>query len=572
MTNPVRLTFLGGLGRIGRNCAVIEAEGKLLLIDCGQMFSDDTTPGVDAILPDFSLLDERAADIIGIIATHGHEDHIGAIGYLLKGRAFDKGRVPIFGTPFTLGLVRHKLDEARVLNRADLTIVHDNDRRQIGPFDCEFLPVTHSIPSGVISVIRTPQGIIVHSGDIKIDPAPVDHRMTNTDRLREIARDEGVRLLLADSTNADQPGRTRPETAIGPVLRDIFEAHPDKRITVASFASHVHRIQQVADIAVEMGRMVVPLGFSMVRNSKLAGDLGLFTVPSASMGESEDAEALDPTLVCIVCTGSQGEPRSALWQMATGESRWVKLGTHDVVIFSSHPIPGNEAAVARLRNELTRMGVTVLHSGQVDVHTSGHAKQEELAEFHEAVGAEYFVPVHGENTHLYEHAALARRLGTPAANVLECLNGDSVVLADDGLTIEHGEPGPLLYVDGTIGDIDDDTLKERLVLGIGGFVAVFLRVDLETRRVLAPAAVTSRGWTKDDLVGELEDEVRAAVIAAVADVLESANPTKNHIERAVRRAAGSTVGERTRRRPMIVPIVAIAGVYGEPPRHPDERP
>lgn len=567
MATPVRITFLGGLGRIGRNCAVLDSDGALLLVDCGQMFADDTTPGVDAILPDFTMLRERAGDIAGVIATHGHEDHIGALGYLLRDDAFEGRRVPIIGTAFTLGLVRHKLDEARVLSRAELVVVADNERRSFGPFDCEFLPVTHSTPSGVISVIRTAQGAIVHSGDLKIDPAPVDDRLTDLSRLEDISQHEGIRLLLADSTNADQPGRTRPETAIGQVLRQVFEAHPDKRITVASFASHVHRVQQVADLAVEYGRVVVPLGFSMVRNSKLARDLGLMSVPTAHLGEPDDAEKLDPAEVCVVCTGSQGEPRSALWQMVTGESRWVTLGEHDVVVFSSHPIPGNEAAVARLRNELTRLGVTVVHSGQLDVHTSGHAKQDELADFHRAVRPEWFVPVHGEYTHLAEHAALARRLGMPAGNVVLCEDGDTLVVADDGCHVEAGGPQRRVYVDGTIGDVDDETLRERTILGNGGFVAVFVRVDLASRTVLAPPVVTSRGWSRDGIVGRLEDEVRAAVIEAVADVLEENGVTAGLVERAVRRAAGSTVGERTRRRPMIVPVVAVAGQRGEP-HHP----
>ncbi len=429
VAGKVNVRFLGGLGQIGRNCAAIEAEGKLLLVDCGQMFADDATPGVETILPDFTFLRERGADIVGCIATHGHEDHIGALPYLLRDVSF-----PVFAMPFTLALVRHKLAEANLLDKAELIAIGDHDRRTIGPFDCEFLPVTHSTPSGVISVIRTPQGVIVHSGDLKIDPSPVDARITDLDRLREISRTEGVRLLLADSTNADSPGRTRSETHIGDVLAGVFAAHRDRRVIVASFASHIHRLQQVANLAVQQGRIVVPVGLSMVRNIKLARDLGLLHIPDAHIADADHAERLDPSQVCVMCTGSQGEHRSALWQMVQGESRFVSITPDDTVVFSSHPIPGNEASVARLRNGLARLGAEVVHSGQLDVHTSGHAKQDELADFHQAVNAEFFVPVHGEHAHLQAHAKLARRLGMPERHVVVCVDGQSVTLDAHGMS------------------------------------------------------------------------------------------------------------------------------------------
>ena len=278
---PVRVRFFGGLSQIGRNCAAIEADGKLLLIDCGQMFSDDASPGVETILPDFGFLRDRAADIVGCIATHGHEDHIGALPFLLRDVSF-----PVYSTRFTLALVRHKLAEANLLDRSQLVEVHDGEKVKIGPFDCEFLPVTHSTPSGVISVIRTSQGVIVHSGDLKIDPTPVDHRTTDLDRLAEIASTEGVRLLLADSTNADTPGRTASETHIGDVLSGVFAANSERRIIVASFASHIHRLQQVADLAIAQGRTVVPVGLSMVRNFKLARDLGLMHIPDQHIADA----------------------------------------------------------------------------------------------------------------------------------------------------------------------------------------------------------------------------------------------------------------------------------------------
>lgn len=551
MPSPVLVRFLGGLGRIGRNCAVVEADGKLLLIDCGQMFGDDDTPGVDTILPDFTFLRERAADIVGCIATHGHEDHIGALPYLMRDVSF-----PVYATRFTLALVRHKLAEVNLLDRSELVEITDGERRRIGPFDCEFLPATHSTPSGVISVIRTPQGVIVHSGDLKIDPTPVDDRLTDLDRLAEVASTEGVRLLLADSTNADSPGRTKSETHIGDVLAGVFASNRERRLIVASFASHIHRLQQVADHAVAQGRIVVPVGLSMLRNVKLARDLGLMHIPDAHIADSDMIDQLPPERLCIICTGSQGEYRSALWQMVEGESRYVKITADDTVVFSSHPIPGNEAAVARLRNGLARLGAEVVHSGQLDVHTSGHAKQDELADFHRVVRPEFFVPVHGEHAHLAAHAKLARALGMPRDHVLVCLDGQSIELTDGGMAFGPEGSSRMIYVDGRIGGVDDDVLHERRVLGQNGFVAVFVVVD-EDGGIVDPPCVVSRGWAVDDDLDDLEDAIADAVRASIEDALTSREPTRENIERAVRRAAGSTVADRTRRRPMIVPVVTF---------------
>ena len=549
----MRVRFFGGLSQIGRNCAAIEAEGKLLLIDCGQMFSDDASPGVETILPDFGFLRDRAADIVGCIATHGHEDHIGALPFLLRDVSF-----PVYSTRFTLALVRHKLAEANLLDRSQLVEVHDGEKVKIGPFDCEFLPVTHSTPSGVISVIRTSQGVIVHSGDLKIDPTPVDHRTTDLDRLAEIASTEGVRLLLADSTNADTPGRTASETHIGDVLSGVFAANSERRIIVASFASHIHRLQQVADLAIAQGRTVVPVGLSMVRNFKLARDLGLMHIPDQHIADADEAERLDPAKVCVVCTGSQGEYRSALWKMVQGENRFVAITVDDTVVFSSHPIPGNESAVARLRNGLARLGAEVVHSGQLDVHTSGHAKQDELADFHRVVRPEFFVPVHGEHAHLAAHAKLARGMGMAADNVVVCLDGQSVELSDAGIARGPETSGAMIYVDGRVGGVDEAVLQERRVLGENGFVAVFVVIDDDECSLVDGPTVISRGWAIDDDLDHLEDAIADAVRASILDVLKSREPTRKNIERVMRRSAGSTVADLTRRRPMIIPTVTFA--------------
>ena len=467
-------------------------------------------------------------------------------------------QMPLYATAFTLALVRHKLAEANLLGRSQLIEVHDGERLTIGPFDCEFLPVTHSTPSGVISVIRTPQGVIVHSGDLKIDPTPVDARLTDLDRLAEIASSEKVRLLLADSTNADSPGRTASETHIGDVLSGIFTANIDRRIIVASFASHIHRMQQVADLAVAQGRVVVPVGLSMVRNLKLARDMGLMRIPDAHIADADDAERLDPARVCVVCTGSQGEFRSALWQMVQGQSRFVSITADDTVVFSSHPIPGNEAAVARLRNGLAKLGAEVVHSGQLDVHTSGHAKQDELADFHRIVQPEFFVPVHGEYAHLAAHAKLARGLGMADSNVLLCVDGQSVTLRDEGMTRGDDISGRMIYVDGRVGGVDDDVLHERRLLGENGFVAVFVSIDSTDGSLTDDPCVVTRGWAIDDDLDELEAAIANSVRDGLREAMNDRDATRENIERAVRRAAGSTVADRTRRRPMIVPAVTFA--------------
>ena len=554
MARPVRLAFLGGLGRIGRNCATLEVDGRLLIVDCGQMFPDDTEPGIDVILPDFTYLREQAGRIDGCLLTHAHEDHIGALPYLLRDLSF-----PIYGSPFTLGLVRHKLDEAGVLNRAELIPIGDHQRRRIGTFDCEFLPVTHSTPSSLLTVFRTPQGVIVHSGDFKIDPLPIDGRITDVDRVAAIAKEEGVRLLLADSTNADSPGSTKSETHIGDVLRGVFQANRGRRVIVASFASHVHRLQQVADIAVEEGRKIAILGTSMVRNTKLARDIGLMHIPSTSIIPPDELGDLDPARVCVICTGSQGESRAVLWQLVTGENRYMSISKDDTVVLSAHPIPGNETSVARLRNRLTLLGARVVHDGILEVHTSGHAKQDELATLMRAANPEWFVPIHGEVAHLAAHAELARQV-LPIAedHVVVCAEGDTLVLSDSGMAMGPEIPARRVYVHGTVDGVDEAVLKDRKTLGDDGFVAISVDVQLGDRLRINEPRVISRGWAADHDRTMLHEAVADAVRRALRDLLNDPpdeGTTREQVERAVRRAAGATVNERSRRRPMIVPVV-----------------
>ena len=550
MPAPVNITFLGGLGEIGRNCAAIETEGKIVLLDCGQMFGGDDLPGVDAVLPDFEWLLDNGDRVVACIATHAHEDHIGALPHLMRHLSF-----PIWGSPFTLGLVRHKLTEAGLIDRTELHEVHDWDRLDIGPFDCEFLPVTHSIPSGNITAFHTEQGVILHSSDFKLDLMPVDGRRTDLSRIGSLADSPGIRLLLADSTNADSPGQSQSETEVGVVLASLIRAQEGRRVIIGAFASHIHRLQQIADAAIADGRTLVTLGLSMRRNVKLARDVGILRIPDHALRDIEDIDDLDPARTCILCTGSQGEPRAALTQMANGRSTFVDVGPDDTVLFSSHPIPGNEAAVGALRNGLARRGVRVIHSGQVNLHTTGHGKQHELRTLHSVALPEWFVPVHGEYAHLVAHAELARGMGMDAERVVLCEDGDRIELGDDGISHQGSVGGQHLYVDGTVGDLGNQVLGDRRTLGDDGFVTVVVHVDLERGEILAGPDVVSRGWVEQPALRAHElavaDEVETELLAALHDE----DNGLDELERIARRAAGRTVADRTRRRPMIVPVV-----------------
>jgi ribonuclease J len=547
---PVKITFLGGLGQIGRNCAAIETEGRIVILDCGQMFAGDDLPGVDAVLPDLSYLIDNADRVEAIIATHAHEDHIGALPYLMAHL-----EAPIYGSAFTLGLVDHKLREVRLQKKAELREVHDGDRMMVGPFDCEFLPVTHSIPSGNITAFHTDQGVILHSSDFKLDLTPVDGRRTDLSRIGALGNDPGIRLLLADSTNADSPGASRSETEVGAVIASVVRGQEGRRVVIASFASHIHRLQQIADAAVETGRVLVTLGLSMRRNVKLARDVGILRIPDASIRDIEDIDDLDPERTLVVCTGSQGEPRAALTQMAIGESRWMKLTENDTVIFSSHPIPGNEAAVATVRNGLARLGARVLHSGQVDVHTSGHGKQQELRTLHSVAVPEWFTPVHGEYAHLVAHRDLAYQMGMPEDRVVFCEDGDQIEIRTDGIHHLGSIGAKREYVDGIVGDLGEAVLGDRRVLGDDGFVAVVVDVDIERGEILAGPEVVSRGWVEHPALIAHEAAVAEAVEHDLLAALAKKEEDLNKLNQITRRAAGRTVSDRTKRRPMIVPMV-----------------
>ena len=556
MADPVAVTFLGGLGEIGRNCTVIETRGRRVLLDCGQMFPGYDLPGVHSVLPDFDWLLSRSAPNSGVeacVVTHAHEDHIGALPHLLR-----QLRFPIYGSPFTLALVRHKLDEEDLLGRAELRPVSDGDHFRAGPFRCEALPVTHSIPGGLITAFTTPQGVILHSSDFKLDLTPVDGRRTALARIGAISDDPGVRLLLADSTNAEEPGSSRSESDVGPVLHRVIVEQQGRRVIVGAFASHIHRIQQIADSAVAAGRTVATLGLSMRRNVALARGLGLLKIPDASICDIAQAADLDPARVLVVCTGSQGEPRAAITQMSLGVSKWVEINDRDTVIFSSHPIPGNGAAVAGVRNRLSQLGARVIHSGHLPVHTSGHGKRQELGVLHSVAAPDWFVPVHGEHPHLAAHARLAEQIGMSGDRVVLCTDGDRIEITDEGLSKVGSVGGDPLYVDGTVGDIGRTVLDDRRTLRDNGFVAVLANVSLDDARIVSGPDVVSRGWAEQPAVQDHEKAVAAAVAAELRGALQSGWRSIAELQRLARRATGRTVKDRTGRRPMIIPVVREA--------------
>ncbi len=550
MAKPVRIAFLGGLGEIGRNCMAIDQDGRLLIIDCGLMFPDADMHGIDLVLPDFTWLIENADRIEACVATHGHEDHVGGLQYLLRQCSF-----PIYGSDVTLGLARHRIEEAGLLNKTEFIEVRDNERRKIGPFDVEFIPVTHSVPSAHAIAVHTPQGVILHSGDFKLDLTPVDDRRTDLARLGALASGEGIRLLMLDSTNAQERGHAPSERSVGAVLRQLFNEHKHQRIITASFASHIHRVQQIAEAAIEAGRVVAPLGRSMVNNVRLARRLGIIKLAESHFINADDIDDYQPEEVCIISTGSQGEPLSALSLLASGDSKYVKVSDCDTVILSSHAIPGNEANVNRVIDGLLRAGAQVVHSGIADVHATGHAQAEDLKMYLSITEPEWFVPIHGEYRHMVANTQLAQIMGVPQSHVVLCEDGDVIEITDDGIERVSRIPANMLYVDGIVGDVSHGVLRDRRVLAEEGVVVVIVTVDVGAGKVLLGPEIITRGWVYAPEAEDLLDEARATVATAVERALKSGTRSVDVLEREVRRATGKFVSDRTKRRPMIVPVV-----------------
>ncbi|KUG60789.1 MULTISPECIES: ribonuclease J [Kocuria] len=538
----LRITPLGGLGEIGRNMTVFEHAGKLLVVDCGVLFPEEHQPGIDVILPDFTSIRDRLGDIVGIVLTHGHEDHIGGVPYLLK----ERPDIPVIGSELTLAFITSKLKEHRITPKT--VHVEAGDTHKAGPFECEFVAVNHSIPDSLAVAIRTDAGLVLHTGDFRMDQFPLDDRITD---LRHFARlgEEGVDLFLTDSTNAEVPGFTTSEQELTPAIDHVFATAP-KRIIVSSFASHVHRIQQVLDAAHAHGRKVAFVGRSMVKNMGIARDLGYLKIPRGLVVDFKKLASMPDAKVTLVCTGSQGEPLAALSRMAN-ETHQIQLNPGDTVLMASSLIPGNENAIYGIINKLTDLGVKVVHKGNAKVHVSGHASAGELVYCYNIVRPTHVLPVHGESKHLHANAELAIRTGVDPERVLIGRDGTVIDLVDGRARISGQVEAGLVYVDGhTVGKVTEETLVERRLLQEGGVVTVVAIVDADTNALAEPLEFIAKGFVHDEHIFDgAADKVKNALArpatAKVSDLdkLESiiAETVSRHLERAYRRAPLVTV-------------------------------
>jgi len=543
----LRIVALGGLGEVGRNMTVFEFGGRLLLVDCGVLFPDPDTPGVDLILPDFTAIDDRLDDVEALVLTHAHEDHIGAVPYLLRRRA----DIPLVGSRLTLALVASKLTEHRIT--PEVIEVDAGGTGQLGPFGLEFFAVNHSIPDALAVAIRTGAGVVLHTGDFKMDQLPLDGRLTDLGGFARLGTD-GVDLLMSDSTNAEVPGIVTSERDIAGVLSNVFSS-ADQRIIVSCFASHVHRVQQVMDTAAAHGRKVALVGRSMVRNMGVARELGYLHVPSVSGGlivDMKDAEELPPDQIVLISTGSQGEPMSALARMA-GRDHPIRIARGDTVILASSLVPGNETAVSRVINDLTRLGARVVHKGNALVHVSGHAPAGELLYVLNMVRPGNFMPVHGEWRHLKAHAELAALTGVPPENIVVAEDGVVVDLVGGKASVSGKVQCGYVFVDGlSVGEVTESSLKDRLILGEEGFISIVVVVDSTNGKLVAGPEIHARGSGIDETgFSEVRPLIEEALAAAASDgIIDS-----YQLGQLVRRTLGRWVNNNYRRRPMIIPVV-----------------
>jgi ribonuclease J len=546
-----RVVFLGGVGEVGRNMACVELDGRILIVDVGLSFPHAEMPGIDLVLPDFEYVRERFDDVEAIVLTHGHQDHIGALPYLL--RELDGDPLPVYGTAFTLALLEGQLEEHQVRDRAEFRQVMPGEAAVAGPFSMRFLRVTHSIPDGMAVVIDTSYGSILHTGDFKIDQTPLDGRATDLHALAEEAG-RGVHLLLSDSTNAEESGYTDSERSVGPVLQDIIARAP-QLVVVACFSSHIHRIQQVVNAARADERVVAFLGRSMLQSVEAARLLGILHVPEDDVIPIEEVEHRDPSRVVVVCTGSQGEPFSALSLMAAREHKWVKLKEGDSVVLSSSLIPGNEPAIHRVIDGLYRTGADVFHLPAYPVHASGHAAAEELRLMLSLVRPRWFIPIHGERRHLAHHAKIATEVGIAADHVLICEDGDVVEVGEKVHVIDRA-PAGMTLVDGLgIGDVGEVVLRDRRKLSADGVVVVVVAVDGHHGQVLSGPDIVNRGFVFDETSGDILEEARERVMLSLKDSAEAEVVDRGVLEQNIRRVLGKYFYEVTQRKPVILPVI-----------------
>jgi len=539
----VSVTFLGGLGEIGRNCAALEIDGKIALIDVGLMFPEEDMLGVDLVFPDWSWLVERKKDVSLVLLTHGHEDHMGALAYFLRDI-----QVPVYGTELSVGMAEGRIDEVGV--EADLRIIKQNKWISHGPFKFMLIPVSHSVPDASAIAFDTPEGVVLHSGDFKLDPTPIDGRPTDLPALASLAR-RGVRLLLADSTNAEKDGFEPSESSVGQPIADVIRGAPG-RVIAACFSSHVHRVQQIADAGVAAGRKVAFFGRSMHRYTTLATDLGMLEVPEGSMVDIKELSDFPPREQLLITTGSQGEPFAALSLMSQGRHKFVELGSDDTVLISAKPIPGNETAVSKVISNLMRRGARVVHGRNSHVHVSGHAAREELLTFLNLIRPTAFVPVHGEYRHLAAHADLARAMGVSQVDVLE--DGDRVTVDGKKTYVERrAVPAGYVYLDGSaVGDVQNAVLRDRSHLADEGVVVVTVGIDHDNGDVIFGPDLDSHGLMDDPsaVLDKAADAVRSAI-----ESHDSGRTDHAEMQKTVRQAAGKVIRAETARRPVIIPVI-----------------
>ena len=544
----MRILPLGGLDGIGKNMDVFECDGDIIVVDAGLMFPDDDNLGVDLILPDYSYLVERADHIRGLIVTHGHEDHTGAIPYLLK----DLGvKIPIYGTRMTLGLIQGKLNEHHI-GDISMNEIAGGQQINLGCFTVDFFDVNHSIPGALGAFIQSPAGTVLHTGDFKLDQTPIDGVHTDFAAISRFGV-EGVDLMMSDSTNAERGEFTKSEAEVGRTLDRIIR-DATQRVVVACFSSHIHRVQQVCDAAAAAGRKVAVTGRSMLTNTRIARELGYLEVPDDLIVDSYDIMDTPPEDIVVLCTGSQGEPLSALARMANGEHRTVQIEEGDTIIISATPVPGNEKAVTRVVNSLSKIGADVYDKNRALVHVSGHASSEELKIMLSMVKPRFFLPVHGETKHLRAHARLAAAVGVERGNIFLLENGDSLVMKDHEVTRGETFEAGIIYVDGlSVGDTDKVVLRDRQVLASDGIATVAIMLDTKKKRVVGDMELVMRGIAVGD-DEELMQEAHEAVLDAIENIRGHAVET-SIVQRAVREALSKLLWARCHRRPMVIPVI-----------------
>lgn len=542
----MRIVPLGGLGEIGRNMNVIEYNGHILLIDCGVLFPEEEQPGVDLILPDFHYIQNRLDKVDALVLTHGHEDHIGGVPYLLKMRP----DIPLIGSKLTLAFVEAKCEEHKI--KPKTIQVEGRSKLKVGPYNLEFISVTHSIPDALAVCVKTPAGTIIDTGDIKLDQLPLDHRITDLVEFGKLG-EQGIDLLMADSTNAEVPGFVKPETSIGPALDQAF-ANASRKIIVASFSSHVHRVQQVVDAAHKYGRKVVFVGRSMVRNMSIAADLGYLHIPENTVVDLKQAKDIQDDKLVYMCTGSQGEPMAALGRIADGIHKDITVNEFDTVILASSLIPGNEHEVYKVINKLVQMGARVINKDNAAIHVSGHCNEGELLYLYNIVKPKCAMPIHGEHRHLVANGLIAVKTGVDPKNVVLAEDGDVVDLYHGNAAVVGSVPCGYVYVDGdSVGELTDEELEKRRILGTEGFVSSFVVVNTDSADVVAGPKIYLNAVAEDESDFE---KVRSQIVFQLQDAMMHGEKDTHKLQQIMRRTLGSWIARALRRKPMIVPVVA----------------